>query len=320
MTQEIDYWVKEPFQQLLTKINEEKCIPFVGPEVCQPWIPLGKEVAIKWAKENKYPLRDSYQLSRVAQFLTIQTDSNSTKYKLESELKKINAPNFATDENRNEPLAILAELNLPVYITTNYDHFLEKALRDRGKEPISDFCRWNEDLVEYANDNEINTKLYKNREMNISSANPLVYHLLGDMSHPISMVLTEKDFIDFVIFLNKEDEKRILPLAIRKKINSEHLLFIGYSLYDISFTVIFQTVINPGKATHSPGISVQLMSTKDDNNMDIDDDKAREYLADYTKAMFNLYVFPGSAKKFSKELRVQLDKYLSFLASQGKKI
>jgi hypothetical protein len=54
--------------------------------------------------------------------------------------------------------------------------------------------------------------------------------------------------------------------------------------------------------------------------MDIDDDKAREYLADYTKAMFNLYVFPGSAKKFSKELRVQLDKYLSFLASQGKKI
>jgi hypothetical protein len=311
MAQGINYWDKLPFQQLLKKITEEKCIPFVGPEVCQPWIPLGKEIAIKWARENKYPLRDSYQLSRVAQFLTIQYDDSITKDKLKNELETIKPPNFDTDKFRNEPLAILADLKLPLYITTNYDHFLEEALRSKGREPISDFCRWSEDLNEYANDNKINSNLYsKNKEVKISPAHPLVYHLLGDMDHPQSLVLTEKDFIDFVIFLNKENETKVLPLEIRKKINSEHLLFIGYSILDTSFSVIFQTIINSGKANRSSvGISVQLMSSNDDGNMQIDNDMARDYLEQYTKEMYNLYVFPGSAKKFAEELRLQLDKY-----------
>jgi hypothetical protein len=313
MAQEINYWEKLPFQQLLKKITEEKCIPFVGPEVCQPWIPLGKEIAIKWARENKYPLRDSYQLSRVAQFLKIKYDDSSTKEKLKTELERIEPPNFAIDKYRNEPLAILADLKLPIYITTNYDHFLEEALRNNGREPISDFCRWSEDLNEYANDNRINSNLYsKNKEFKISPAKPLVYHLLGDMDHPQSMVLTEKDFIDFVIFLNKENETKVLPLEIRKKINSEHLLFIGYSILDTSFSVIFQTVINSGKANRSSvGISVQLMSSNDDGNMQIDNDMARDYLEQYTKEMYNLYVFEGSAKKFAEELRLQLDKYVT---------
>jgi len=309
MEQGINYWEKLPFQQFLKKIAEQKCIPFVGPEVCQPWIPLGKDIAIKWAREYNYPLRDSYQLSRVAQFLTIQYDNLSTKDKLKREIERISLPNFSLDTLRNEPLSVLADLNLPLYITTNYDHFLEEALRSKGKKPISDFCRWSEELKEYANENEINSNLYRrDRGFKLTSTNPLVYHLHGDMDHPQSMVLTEKDFTDFVIFLNKENET--LPLEIRKKINSEYLLFIGYSLYDISFSVIFQTIINSGKANRSSlGISVQLMSSNGDSNMQIDNDTARDYLEQYTKEMYNLYVYPGNAKKFSEELRLQLDKF-----------
>jgi|SRR5688500_14337766 len=313
MAQGINYWSKLPFQQLLKKIEEQKVIPFVGPEVCQPWLPLGKDIASKWASEYNYPLRDSYQLSRVAQFLTIQYDDSVTKDKLKNELETIKPPNFAIDSLRNEPLSLLADLNLPIYITTNYDHFLEESLRSKGKDPISDFCRWSEELSEYANDNKINSNLYgKNKELKITQANPLVYHLLGDMDHPQSMVLTEKDFIDFVIFLNKENETKVLPLEIRKKINSEHLLFIGYSLFDITFSVIFQTVINSGKANRSSvGISVQLMSSNGEGDMQVDNDTVRDYLEQYTRKMFNLYVFPGSAKKFSEELRLQLDKVAS---------
>ena len=308
MSHEIDHWSKLPFQQLLKKIKEKKVIPFVGPEVCQPWIPLGNDTASKWAIENNYPLEDSYQLSRVAQFLTIQYDSTVTKDKLKSELESISPPDFSIETLRDEPLAVLADLNLPIYITTNYDHFLEAALRKKGKEPISDFCRWSEELKEYADDYEINSNLYnKDSGLQITSATPLVYHLHGDIDHPLSMVLTEKDFIDFVIFLNKENETKVLPLEIRKKINSEHLLFIGYSLYDISFSVIFQTVISSGKANRqSVGLCVQLQTQQAANKINVEN--AREYLEKYTKEMFNLYVYPGNAKKFSQELRRQLDK------------
>jgi len=72
-------------------------------------------------------------------------------------------PDFGLDEFRNTPPAVLAVFNLPIYITTNYDHFVEEALKSRGKAPISDFCRWNEDLVDYANENEINPMLYEDR-------------------------------------------------------------------------------------------------------------------------------------------------------------
>ena len=58
--------------QLLYSIRERKCTPFIGEDVCQPWIPLRKEISDRWAKEYDYPLQDSYQLSRVTQFLAIK--------------------------------------------------------------------------------------------------------------------------------------------------------------------------------------------------------------------------------------------------------
>lgn len=100
---------------------------------------------------------------------------------------------------RDTPPAILADPDLPDYMTTNYDHFIEAALISRGKTPKSNFCRWNEDLVDYANDKEINSEIYKeNTDYEPTSSNPLVYHLHSDIDYPVSMFLSEKDYTDFV--------------------------------------------------------------------------------------------------------------------------
>jgi hypothetical protein len=42
------------------------------------------------------------------------------------------------------PLTVLAELPLPVYMTTNYDSFMFEALCFKGKDPRLELCRWNE--------------------------------------------------------------------------------------------------------------------------------------------------------------------------------
>ena len=139
---------------LLFAISVGKCTPFIGPETCAPWLPigapwlpLGEEIASKWTKPYEYPLQDSYQLSRVAQFLAIKDGSELTPKNLLSreleELENNNRPDFALEKNRNTPHAVLAELKIPVYITTNYDHFMEFALSDKARGPTSDFCRWN---------------------------------------------------------------------------------------------------------------------------------------------------------------------------------
>lgn len=204
-------------------------------------------------------------MARVSQFLAIKEgDDVYPKELLSKELKQIKAPNFELGQFRDTPPAVLADLHLPIYITTNYDHFIEEALESRGMEPVSDFCRWSEDLVEYAKENEINPTIYAEQtDYRPTSSMPLVYHLYGDMYHPQSMVLTEKDYIDFVIFLNKEDEKKVLPHAIRKQLNLTKLLFVGYGLdeagFSLDFSVIFQTVLNSRDPKKLKGVCVQLM-------------------------------------------------------------
>ncbi|MFZ0510240.1 MAG: SIR2 family protein [Candidatus Nitrosopolaris sp.] len=124
-----------------------------------------------------------------------QGDEQVPKHLLSNELRKIKPPDF---KDRNTPPSVLADLNLPIYITTNYDHFIEEALKTRRKEPISDFCRWSEVLVWCAKENEINPLHTTYRP---TQAKPLVYHLYGDVDYPHSLVLTALEIHNFWLLL-----------------------------------------------------------------------------------------------------------------------
>ena len=129
MAQQIDWWKRESSRIFLERLWQRECIPFIGPEACKQWIPLDSDIARRWAKEYDYPLQDSDQLSRVAQFLAIKQEDNMiAKEILSNEFKYIKPPDFDLGEYRNTPHVVLADLNLPIYITTNYDHFIEEAL------------------------------------------------------------------------------------------------------------------------------------------------------------------------------------------------
>ena len=47
--------------------------------------------------------------------------------------KKRKVPDFSLPEYQNTVYAMLADLNLPIYVTTNYDHFMESALESKGE-------------------------------------------------------------------------------------------------------------------------------------------------------------------------------------------
>jgi hypothetical protein len=126
------------------------------------------------------------------------------------------------------------------------------------------------------------------------------------------MVLTEKDYIDFVIFLNKEEfSKSALPHAIKREMTStsyKELLFLGYTLnvfgFSLDFSVIFQTVVRSSEARVKKGISVQIMIPRLPY---FNEDNVKKYLEDYTDLYTNLGVYWGDPLKFSEELRHQLD-------------
>jgi SIR2-like domain len=306
-----------------------KCTPFIGPGVYSEWLPAFIVTAKKWIDEYEfplalaledfynlakekygYPLEDAHQLAMVAQFLAIEKgDDMYPQMLLSKELATIKPPDFGLEEFRNTPYSVLADLKLPLYITTNYDYFMEAALESRGRKPVSEFCRWNEKLYNYAKLTGISSVFDKGKKNYKPSVDqPLVYHLHGVLNIPQSMVLTEKDYFDFAINLNKNDEKMSLPSVIRIALAASFFLFVGYRLEDITFRVIVQGVMSVlGDIQRPKSMAVQLPpSFPMDKRL-----KVLIYLNSYIKNMFSLYAYWGDHKSFSAELRRRWDSYKS---------
>ncbi len=309
------YWNK-----LLEKFDEQNCIPFIGPDASNfekydgtRWFPSYTEIALKWInkyhypfgsadmsekiKQFDFPLDGSYLLASVAQFLAIendQHDKNIPKYLLSEELKK--TPNFSLPEYRNTAYAFLADLDLKIYITTNYDLLMEKALKDKGKKPISEFCRWNNDLV------NIDSGIDKHYTPDEHA--PLVFHLHGVIDEVNSMVLTEKDYFDYIINMNKENEKDLLPMVLRRELPNSSLLFIGYTVEGINFRTIFQGALSFLKSL-KVSVAIQIPPITDNNKKQ----RILDYLNHYTRNMFEVHAYPGEVSNFVAEFRERWERF-----------
>jgi hypothetical protein len=284
------------WEDLLKAIKKRQCTPFIGAGACIPWLPLGSQIAREWAEKYGYPLEDTSELARVTQFMGIDRGWEMfPKTELCEWLGKINSPDFSNKAYDNTPHSVLASLNLPIYVTTNYDKFMEAALMSRRKSPDSEYCRWNQAIErEYAGGSSV----FDNSEYRPTDYKPLVYHIHGTVDIPQSLVLTERDYIDFIINLSKDE--KLLPTIIRKALATTSLLFIGYSLDDINFRIIFQGIMGIIKQPFQlPSIAVQLPPTIPNEKRE----KALQYLYDYTKNMFKVQVYWEDAMKFAEVLR-----------------
>jgi len=122
------------------------------------------------------------------------------------------------------------------------------------------------------------------------------------MNIPGSMVLTERDYFEFVINLNKSDDKDILPSIIRTELATSSLLFIGYSLEDINFRAIFQGFLSFLSSISSefrkPSIAVQIPPTISHREQI----KIQKYLEQYTRNMFDVRIYWGNTYDLIAEL------------------
>jgi hypothetical protein len=209
---------------LMERIERGKCTPFVGAGACVPTLPLGKDVAARWTGENAYPLGDAHDLARVAQYLAVRRDAMYPKERIQDELSGLGPPDF---NDPAEPHAVLADLPLALYITTNYDDFMTRALRDRGRAPRQEICKWNGSYPVQ----EEPAPLGDDRTHQPTRANPIVFHLHGRFGLLESLVLTEDDYLDFLVAISERRDS-LLPHQIRAALSSTSLMFIGYALAD----------------------------------------------------------------------------------------
>jgi hypothetical protein len=220
---------------LLGRVSTGKCTPFLGAGAVTPALPLGSEIAVRWASEHGYPLEDCHDLARVAQYLAVERDDGMwPKELIAKELGSLTLPDVTAP---GEVHAVLARLPLSIYITTNYDDTMCTALRAAGKDPHREICRWNRGAEVEAEPSPLSDGTYIP-----TPANPLVYHLHGHRELPESLVLTEDDYLDFLVALAREPD--LLPHLVTRALAAHSLLFVGYRLADWDFRVVHRGIVS----------------------------------------------------------------------------
>ncbi len=278
-------------------IAKDKCTPFIGAGASAEHLPVAGDLAAVLAKDSGFPFDNNRDLARVTQFAAVREGSRQyIKQRLADEMfANVSLPDFRAPD---EPHALLADLHLPVYITTNYDDLMYEALKDRGRAPLRAICPWytmNRTEIEQA------TALFREAAgYNPDSNRPIIYHLHGHHDTPESLVLTEDDYIDFLVRISADPE--LLPAIIQKSLSSKMLLFVGYSLQDWTFRVIFAGLLSarPPLAGHSH-VSVQLPPLAE-NSEDERPLRMQEYLDRYFERQ-NISICWETARAFSAELR-----------------
>jgi SIR2-like domain len=287
----------ETWETLVETIGARACTPFLGAGVAMPHLPGGAQLASWLADTYEYPLDDRSNLARVAQYVASRYQPPFVKRKVCDHLKAAQgvAAGVLGDEIP-ENYRLLAALDLPLYVTTNYDDYLQLALeRRRSVEEVHvEICRWNDRLVR-------SLPPYSRRSP--THTNPLVFHLHGHSSEPTSLLITEDDYIDFTVSLALRTDDPVIPFSVRLALGDTNLLFIGYSLEDWNFRVLLRYIMKQQQVQqhdYPTSLSIQLPSQNVPPERRA---RAEEFLEAYLKTSASIDVYWGDANQFLKELR-----------------
>ena len=298
-------------------------------------LPTDEALTTEWANWIKYPMQDKHNLARVAQYYLVeQKDSPHarTKYleflktcllaiasddqdyadlagSLESQTRELSFSEIAyqldyprVPDSSENPLRLLARFPLPIYITTGQNDFLERALEAEGKKPRTQICFWSGEISSASAEHKTDP------DFTPSVTNPLVYHLYGLEDYPQTLVMSEDDYINFLIAMVEDTNtlNPVVPLSLRRALGESHILLLGYRLQDWDFRVLFRFIQKFRRDQFSPrGLVIQLNKNKKQFE---DTDRCLDYLGRYfDKNKFDIQW--NSAESFIQKLWEEWNAY-----------
>ena len=196
--------------------------PFAYPPDLRPasGSSLSSALARTCGLAERFPEEDPTNLQRVALFYEIAASRHQLVNAIADEVQ--------ADKRPSPMLAALAELDFPLVITTNYDQLFEQALAAVGKRPrVAVYTPNLEPTADY-------------REPTAES--PVIFKIHGDISRPETVVVTDEDYIQFVLRMSNKDPYDPVPLTLKFYLTSWTTLFVGYSLLDYNLRLLFKTL------------------------------------------------------------------------------
>jgi len=306
------------YETELRYISRERCTPIIGPGLLETLLGPSADIARGWASAFHYPMSpyDRDALPKVAQYLATDKGEAMPFDEYEEAVQRALRRNFAAElpaemlgkkwvetdnlaraigEKRRKanPLdayRVLASLPFPLYISANPDRLLEDALEDAKRKPEVMISPWKTTLA--------GRKTVFDREPSYepSADRPLVFYLFGRWNDRDSLVLTEDEYIRYLIGFTSN--KAFVPEQVRLALSDTLLLFLGFQTEEWAFRVIFHSILAQagsgllGKYGH---IAAQI-EPQDENTLD--PQRARRYLEKYFIKPANISIFWGPAEDY----------------------
>jgi hypothetical protein len=186
--------------------------------------PIGAALSQKLARDcnlsGRFPSEDPSDLQRVALYYEIARSRHQLVDALTAAVQ--------TGKRPSPMLRALAELGFPLVITTNYDRLFESALVGVGKQPrVAVYKPSPEPTDDY-------------RDPTVES--PIVYKIHGDILNADTIVITDEDYIQFVLRMSDKEPYDPVPLTLKYYLTGWTTLFVGYSLLDYNLRLLFKTL------------------------------------------------------------------------------
>jgi hypothetical protein len=207
--------------------------PVQGGELCKH---LGELCQFSAVPEFAHYATD---LQKVSEYYRLSFERNS----LLREIRNL----VVTGREPSPALRWLARLNFPLILTSNYDRLFERALRDAGKEP--EVSIYNKDRKSVTHDRQEQpdraTPMW-------DPQTPFLLKLHGDIGDAEdadgddkardSIVITEEDYLEFVMRLAQKEPQNPIPHNVVHRLAKGMILFIGYSLKDYNLRLLFRSL------------------------------------------------------------------------------
>jgi CHAT domain/SIR2-like domain len=308
----------EKWPSLLRHIRRGRCTPILGPGLTEPMFGSRREIAQRWAETHHFPMEPYHQedLPQVAQYLTIHLDRMfprddliehlcreiRARFSLPDTLQDASLDELVTaiggqcwEGNEAEPHRVLAELPLPIYITTNPGSVLKEALLCAGKAPQVEFCRWNDRIT-------MLPSIYDSEPAyRPDAARPLVYHLFGTLNEPDSLVLTEDDYFDYLIGVTRNSD--LIPQPVLRALTDSALLFLGFQLGDWNFRILFRSIMLQEGGSRLRNYAHVAAQVDPEQGRILEPEGARRYLEKYFMKNADVSIYWGSPSDFAEDLR-----------------
>lgn len=225
----------EDFDLIIKAIDSGRCLVFLGAGACTsfkhkgkeiPGLPTGRQLAETLAEKCQYTNGKDCDLLKAAEYFLYKHNGDR------GELEKAISQEIPINCKARPIHTVLAQLKqVKVMITTNYDSLLEQEL-DKYRKPILDVYRHRNPTAGHFSYTTF-----------LGEDEVVLHKMHGSVKVPGSMVITRSDYIYYLAHLHDVD--RGMPEYFRKiMIPQCTLLFLGYSLEDWNFQVIWEGLLS----------------------------------------------------------------------------